>query len=289
MAKRFSFKRAARKAGVLLLVLALAAALLAGWMYRTATADPVVRRASVALPGLTQPLRAVLISDIHVARPDMPPERLARIVSQINALRPDLVLLAGDFIGDGWLADPIYSADEAIRPLKGLQPRLGTFAVFGNHDHWNDAPGVRRALAAANVRLLVNDAARAGPLTVGGLDDDFTSRADVAGTAARMRALGGPHLLLSHSPDPFAAVPGDIGLMLAGHTHCGQIRLPLLGAPTYQSRHGGRFACGIVVERGRTLIVGAGLGTSGVPLRLLAVPDFWLIELRPAPAPARRR
>lgn len=288
MAKRFSFKRAARKAGVTLLVLALVGLMLAGWMYRTATAEPVVRRATVALPGLTEPLRAVLVSDIHAARPDMPADRLARIVSQINALGPDVVLLAGDFIGDGYLADPIYSAGEAIRPLKGLRARLGVFAVLGNHDHWNDAPGVRRALAAANVRLLVNDAVRAGPLTIGGLDDDFTARADVAGTAARMRGLGAPFLLLSHSPDPFDALPGGIRLMLAGHTHCGQVRLPLIGAPTYQSRHGGRFACGRIVERGRTLIVGAGLGTSGVPLRLLAVPDLWVIELRPVRAPARR-
>jgi predicted MPP superfamily phosphohydrolase len=288
MRKRFSFKRAARKAGVTLLVLGFGGLALIGWMYCTATADPVVRRAAVSLPGLTEPLRTVLASDLHVARPDMPPARLAHIVSQINALRPDLVLLAGDFIGDGYLADPVYSAEEAIQPLKGLRTRLGAFAVFGNHDHWNDAPAVRRALAAANVRLLVNEAARAGPLTIGGLDDDFTARADIAGTAERMRGLGAPFLLLSHSPDPFAALPGDISLMLAGHTHCGQVRLPLIGAPTYQSRHGGRFACGRIVERGRTLIVSAGLGTSGVPLRLLARPDIWVIELRPVRAPARR-
>jgi predicted MPP superfamily phosphohydrolase len=268
----------------LLLLVALGLALL-GWCYWTAIADPVVREADVALPDWpagAPPVRALLMSDLHVAGPDMPPERLARIVDEINALAPDIVLIAGDFLSDKTLSTRLYSPDEAAAPLASLRARLGVFAVLGNHDHWIDADGMRRALARAHVRLLDNMAARAGPLTIGGLDDPFTRHNDVLATLAAMRRLPGARLLLSHSPDPFATLPPDIGLMVAGHTHCGQIRLPFIGALRTMSAYGQRYACGLVRENGHTLIVTAGLGTSFAPLRLGAVPDMWLIRLGPA-------
>lgn len=269
---------------ILLLLVALAIAL-AGWCYWTAVADPVVREASVGLadwPAGAPPVRAVLISDIHVAGPDMPPARLARIVARINALRPDIVLIAGDFVSDKRASTRHYAQAEAAAPLAGLRPRLGSFAVMGNHDHWRDGAGAHRALAAAGVRLLDNEAVAAGPLALGGLDDPFTGRDRPAATVAAMRRLPGARVLLSHSPDPFPALPGDVGLMLAGHTHCGQARLPFVGAVMTLSRYGQRYACGLVREQGRTLIVTAGLGTSGLPLRLGAAPDLWLIRIGPA-------
>lgn len=289
MAKRFSFKRAARKGGVALLVLGAAGLLVIGWMYWTAVADPTVRRTQVAMPGLGRPLRAVLISDIHVGGPDMPPARLARIVEQVNGLGPDLVLIAGDFVTDRQVATRHYSLAEAVAPLAALTPRIGTFAVLGNHDHWRDAAEARVRLSAAGVIVLDNEAVQAGPLAIGGLDDPYTGHADVARTVGQLRALSGARLLVSHSPDPFPAVPRDVALMVAGHTHCGQIRLPLIGAVSTMSDHGDRYACGRIDEAGKVLVVSAGLGTSIFPLRLLAGPDLWLIELRPAPAPAPPR
>lgn len=269
---------------LLALLVALGFALL-GWMYWSAVAEPVVREAEIGLPDWpagAAPVRAVLISDIHVAGPDMPPERLARIVAQINALHPDIVLIAGDFVSDKRASTGRYEFDEAVAPLAGLSAPLGTFAVMGNHDHWRDTAAAHRALAAANVQVLDNQAVQAGPLALGGLDDDFTGRADPAATIAAMRGLAGARVMLSHSPDPFPDLPGDIGLMLAGHTHCGQIRLPLIGAISTMSDHGDRYACGRIDENGRTLIVTAGLGTSILPLRLGARPDMWLVTLGPA-------
>jgi uncharacterized protein len=268
----------------LLLSVALVLALL-GWCYWTAIADPIVREAEVALPGWpagAPPVRALLMSDLHVAGPDMPPERLARIVEQVNALRPDIVLIAGDFLSEKELSTRLYSADEAAAPLAGLRARLGVFAVLGNHDHWIDPDGARRALARVHVRLLDNAAAPAGPLAVGGLDDAFTHHQDQGATLNALRRLRGVPILLSHSPDPFPTLPRDVPLMLAGHTHCGQIRLPLIGALSTMSAYGERYACGLVRENGHVLIVSAGLGTSILPLRLGAVPDMWLIRLGPA-------
>lgn len=269
--------------GVLVGLLILA--LLMAWHgYSTARGDPVVRETRIAIrdwPAGERPVRILLMSDIHVAGPDMPPERLERIVAHANGLRPDAILIAGDFISEKTLSTRTYSFDEIAGPLAGLRARLGVFAVLGNHDHWVDADAARAALARADLRVLNNDAARAGPLAIGGLDDDHTGHADLGRTLAAMQAAGGIPILLSHSPDPFPEVPGGVPLMVAGHTHCGQISLPLIGPLATASRHGSRYACGRMVEDGKTLIVSAGLGTSILPIRIGAVPDMWLIELGP--------
>lgn len=99
------------------------------------------------------------------------------------------------------------------------------------------------------------------------MDDAFTDHHDVAAMIGATRAKGGVPVVLSHSPDPFPDLPTDIGLKVAGHTHCGQIRLPLVGALSYMSEHGDRYACGLIRERGQALVVSAGLGTSLLPLR----------------------
>lgn len=274
----------------LLLLIAIGALVIA-WAYKVATSEPVVRHAAVALlppAGGESEIRALLISDIHVAGPDMPPARLARIVAKINALRPDLVLIAGDMVSDKEVATKIYEAEQAMAPLRGIRSRLGVFAVLGNHDYSRGAEPIRAALAQANIKVLDNQAARAGPLVIGGLDDPFTGRDDLPATLRAMRSRGGVPILLSHSPDPFPQVPADIGLMAAGHTHCGQIRLPVIGALSYMSEHGERYACGVVREGTKTLVVGAGLGTSLLPLRLGAVPDMWMIRITRKAASAAR-
>jgi len=272
-----------------LLVLAALLLLLTGWLYWSAIAEPTVREARVALPGFPAgqaPVRVALLSDIHVQGPDMPPERLARIVTQVNAQRPDLVLIAGDFLGTRALSTGHYSPAEIAAPLRGLRARLGVIAVLGNHEHMHgDAPAMRAALTAIGIRVLANQAVQAGPLAVGGLDDQVSGHNRDHQTYAAMRALSGARVLLSHSPDPFATLPPDVGLMLAGHTHCGQIVLPLYGAWSTGSDYGDRYACGYVEQNGRKLITSAGLGASILPFRLLAPPDFWIVTIGP---PERR-
>jgi predicted MPP superfamily phosphohydrolase len=256
-----------------------------GYAAMEARRTPIVRDAAVTLPGYRMgaaPLTIVLMTDIHVAGPDMPPERLARIVRQVNALRPDLVLIAGDLVSDKRVATRVYPTEVAIAPLAALRPRLGTLAVLGNHDHARGAGAVRAALTAAGIVVLDNRAARMGPVTVAGVDDDFTGHADIQATRTSAAALGQPIIALSHSPDVFPAL-GGVALTLAGHTHCGQARLPLIGPVVTFSRFGDRYACGLIREEGRVLVTGAGLGTSLLPLRLGAPPDLWRIQAGAAP------
>lgn len=245
---------------------------------------PQVHRANVVLPGLDPddaPIRVLLLADLHVAGPDMPPARVARIVTQANALQPDIVLFAGDFVSDKRTATAFYTYAEGLAPLAFLRPRFGSVAVLGNHDHWRNPTEARKILQRAGITVLANQALRTGPLTIGGLDDDFTGRADPDRTMAAMRHFGPPFVVLSHSPDPFPELSEDMSLTLAGHTHCGQIRYPWGGTPATMSRFGDRYACGRIVEDGRTLIVSAGLGTSVLPFRFGTKPDMWLITLRP--------
>jgi len=105
-----------------------AAFALLAWMYHVATSDPVVRTATLSVNELAAPVRLTLVSDIHVAGPDMPPSRVRRIVDQINALHPDVIILAGDFVSDKKLSTHEYTVAEAIAPLAALKARLGVIA-----------------------------------------------------------------------------------------------------------------------------------------------------------------
>lgn len=278
-----------KRALAVLLLLALAVPLFG---YRNATADPIVRRANVGFrswPVGTPPIRVALLADIHVQGPDLSPGRMARIAAQVNAHKPDLILVAGDFSGDRTLSTRLYSEEEIAASLKGLRAPLGVYAVLGNHDHWRDGPAMRRAVEAAGIPVLANEAVRAGPLTVAGADDIHTRNADIPALARAAAAYPGPTVVLSHSPDLAPILPAQFGLVLAGHTHCGQIVLPLIGYLATASRHGKRYACGMIRERGRTTIVSAGIGTSVLPLRFGAPPDFWIVTMGPlAPAAAPR-
>jgi predicted MPP superfamily phosphohydrolase len=151
--------------------------------------------------------------------------------------------------------------------------------VLGNHDHCRNAAAARAALRSAAVMVLDNRAVALGPLAIGGLDDDFTGHARVAEVVEALRTLRGARLLLSHSPDPFPQVPSAVGLTLAGHTHCGQIVLPWVGAPATMSRYGDRYRCGFIRENGKLLLVTAGVGTSIAPLRIGAPPEIWLLTI----------
>jgi hypothetical protein len=120
------------------------------------------------------------------------------------------------------------------------------------------------------------------PLVIAGLADEDTGEPDLA-AALDGAPTDANVIVLSHSPDPFAEA-GDarFAVMLSGHTHCGQVSVPLLGRPLIPSRYGQRYACGRIEENGRTLIVSGGIGTSILPVRFLNPPEITLITLRAA-------
>jgi len=94
-----------------------------------------------------------------------------------------------------------------------------------------------------------------------------------------MKKIEGARVLISHSPDIMPEVKA-VSLILAGHTHCGQISLPFLGPIVTMSKFRDRYACGLINENEKTLIVGAGTGTSLIPIRFGAPPDIWIVEVK---------
>lgn len=248
---------------------------LVAWGYAEATREPVVVRHRFTVadwPSGTPPMRIVQLSDIHYGWPDMPASRIARIVDQVYALKPDLILLSGDYMGGKVWDRDVGNMDDAIRPLRRLQARYGVIAVRGNHDgpYWTPI-----VFARTHIRLLQGRWERVGPIVVAGLDDLMTAvdPAHAAELAIKGAPAGVPLIVVAHEPDFFQWMPKRVALFVAGHTHGGQIVLPLLGhraISPYLDAH----RRGVFNERGHAMLVSSGLGTSIVPLRIGVPPEI---------------
>jgi predicted MPP superfamily phosphohydrolase len=283
-------------AGIVLTLLAAIVVVIMG--LREAESTPVERRTTVALmgwPADTPPISVALLSDIHLGNRAMDTARLRAIVDQVNAARPDLVLIAGDFtIGHGAVGAAELAAG-LESPLSRLNARMGVIAVLGNHDHWTAPDAIRTALARAGITVLTNEATRRGPVTILGVDDAFSGHDDIATTIASWKRIGGIPLVLTHTPDLVHRLHGDFPLVLAGHTHCGQVVFPRFGplltrGPMQQWRtmYDPRYRCGVVQDPNRVVVVTAGLGSGTAPIRLGAPPDWWLLDVGAAPKPPAR-
>jgi uncharacterized protein len=246
-----------------------------------------MRSLAVGMPNWapdTPRVRVALLSDIHLGNLAMDVERLERTVAAVNAAKPDLVLLAGDFTVGHAPADVSEQASALAAQLARLDAPLGAIAVLGNHDHWVSAEAIRSALVGAGVVVLENQAVRRGALTVVGVGDRFSGHDDVVQASSSARLLGGVPVVLTHSPDVVPYLPPAFTVVLAGHTHCGQFDLPWWGPVITRSpyAHGRRlydphYLCGVVNDPGRLTIVTAGVGSGTVPLRIGAMPDWWLL------------
>ena len=282
-----SKKRLALKVFLALLAVA---ALLALWSFVVEPDRLVVREVELGLarwPADAGELRLAVVSDIHTGSPHIDEAKLDKLVEEINRLRPDAVVLLGDFVISGMTGGEFIAPEVTAEKLKGLRSAHGTFAVLGNHDWWEGGERVWRALEAAGVRVLENDAASfvhgGRQVWLVGLADMWTRKPEVRGSLAKVTDDSSPVLVLTHNPDIFTEVPERAALTLAGHTHGGQVCLPLVGRPVVPSRHGQRFAAGHVVEGSRHLFVTTGVGTSILPVRFRVAPEIVLLRIKSEP------
>jgi len=258
----------------------------------------VVRRRDVRLraldPGLAG-LSILHVSDLHFRGPE-PWKQEA--LGCLESLDPDLVVITGDFI-DG--REGVGPVADVCRRLRG---RLGTYAVLGNHDYQSygvlhflrdvrakTMRGERRtytaelvqALEDAGVTVLGNASRRlkanGTPIWVIGVDDIYSGHMDFAAAFGDVEGAG-LRLLLAHSPDALEGDhPDGLDLVLAGHTHGGQICLPGGGAITTRTRMRLPRGAGVMVLTGTVLHVSAGVGATGVPVRLFCPPEVSLLTL----------
>jgi predicted MPP superfamily phosphohydrolase len=242
------------------------------------------------LDGLT----LVQLSDLHVG-PFVDAGVVRNVVRMTNDLAPDVVVLTGDFVYRSAQYSPACA-----RELRSLRARHGVYAVLGNHDVWTDANEVAGNLTDAGVTVLRNQrtAVEAGGarLWLLGLDDaGYTGRIGDSFRPFRLRwqpaaqalerLLDGlpetePRVLLVHNPDFTEMMPaGQIDLTLCGHTHGGQVRLPLIGAPVMPSCFGQKYARGLVRNANTLVYVNRGIGMTALPVRFNCRPEITVLRL----------
>lgn len=262
-----------------------------GWLTRFTHAQRhIATELSVCPPGWDArkaPLKLAILSDLHMGSHAGDIARLETIVDQVNNWTPDIVLLLGDFMNTqlfgGGRVPPVTTA----QILAALNSRLGTYSILGNHDWYYDGKAVRSALEAVGIVVMENTCCRvtdgAGGFCIVGLADDQTREPDAEKTLACVPE-GVPAVIMAHDPATFADIPAGPFLTLCGHTHGGQIRLPILGPLTNSSRAPMRWTAGYIVEEGKHLFVSRGLGTSVIPVRLNCPPEVCLMTVGPGAA-----
>ncbi len=237
-----------------------------------------VKNESFDLVGLDQPLRIALLSDIHIG-PYKGAGWVAEIVKRTNEQKPDLVLLLGDFVmgSEGQV--------EQLEQLEQLQTKLGVYAILGNHDYdAGRSEEVWKALESFGVKVLVNTST---PIKLsddsvlwlagtGDLWNDIDLEKTLSGRTAAENVL-----LMSHNPDVVLSSKNDVAdLIVSGHTHGGQIRLPWLGpvsnVPTVLGKE---YDEGFFQVNDLNVFVTSGLGEMGPRARLFNPPEVMVVEL----------
>lgn len=229
------------------------------------------------LPAAFEGYRIALLSDLHLGGLS-PAGTAARWVEAVRAESVDLVALTGDYVTQG---DAFHAEIAAV--LGAMKGRDGVIAVLGNHDYMGDAEHLAEAIGATAVTLLRNQHVtirRDGEaLTIAGVDDTWTRRADVRRALAGIPA-GRTVIALAHDPQLFPALArAGAALTLSGHTHWGQVAVPFLATRLNLSRLSYRYHAGFYREGGSALYVSPGLGTTGPPVRLGAPPEITVLRL----------
>jgi predicted MPP superfamily phosphohydrolase len=244
--------------------------------------DPEITQIDVwlsRLPAAFEGLKIVHLTDIHHSL-FTPLEEVERVVHLANRLEPDIVALTGDYV----TFSQAYIRP-AARALGKLRARRGVFAVLGNHDFQVDADAVTHSLRANQIRVLRNAhhpiRIEKKTLWVVGIDDLWWNSDDLS-AALRSVPAREPKILLCHNPlGIWEAAAHDIDLVLSGHTHGGQVRLPGFSS-WYRSKLGERFVEGWNQLNKTQIYVSRGIGKVVVPIRVACPAEIAVLRLRRA-------
>lgn len=254
-----------------------------------AVAEPArlkVRRFEVPLsrwPDALDGLRLAVVSDLHAGAPHVDERKIERVVVKVNAQRPDLVALLGDYTDPSVAFGSAVSPEAAAERLGELSAPLGVFAVLGNHDWVHHGRRMHHALRHAGIEVLENDAVavehRGSVVWMAGLADARERTALTSATLALVPS-GQPLIALTHDPDLFPSLRDRACVTLAGHTHGGQLNVPLLRRRLAPSARG--YLGGEVREGDGYMYVSRGVGTARLPVRMGVPPEVAVLTLRAA-------
>lgn len=228
-------------------------------------------------------LKVAVLTDLHVGSPHSGIDKLKQVVERTNAEQPDLVVLLGDFVIQGVVGGNFVEPEPIAEVLQRLRAPLGVFAVLGNHDWWYDGARIGKALETAGIIVLEN---KAHPVQykgklfwIVGIADLWTRKPNIESSLGQIESNDSV-ILITHNPDLFPDVPPRVSLTLAGHTHGGQVNLPIAGRLVVPSKYGQRYAMGHIIEDGKHLFVGGGVGSSIIPVRFRVPPEVVLLTLQ---------
>lgn len=247
------------------------------WFFQVKRVDVPVRDLPVELEGYT----IAHLSDLHIGAltPLWWGKRWTRAA---NAAKPDMVVVTGDMVTSGTAFH-----EDIAELVSELSAPGGVFVAMGNHDYFGEGEPLisllrtkGRATVLRNEGLVVERAG--GKMYLAAIDDTWTRRADIDRALAG-RPSGMPTVLLAHDPDRFPpARERKVDVVLAGHTHGGQIAVPFLARHINASKLAHRYHVGVYTEGDSSLYVHPGLGTTGPPIRLGVAPAVALVSLRRA-------
>jgi hypothetical protein len=242
--------------------------------------SPVVREITLRFPDLPPAFdnfQLLQISDFHIDGVDGLAEALAPVLS---GLKPDVCVFTGDYrFEDRGDCREVYP--RMRRVVDAISARHGIFAILGNHD----AAEIAFALEDMGVHMLVNESVRIdqenGAIWMVGIDDPFDYRCDDLPAALADIPAGGFKILLAHAPELYgAAAARGIQLYLSGHTHAGQIRMPLFGAIKHNANCPREYTFGLWRCGKMQGYTSAGVGCSALPIRYNCPPELVLFRLR---------
>jgi len=241
-------------------------------------------------------LKIVAISDIHGGSRGVTEEKIRYVVEKANEQDADLIVLLGDYV-----SQQLFNRTELKLPvetvansLKGLRAKLGVYAVLGNHDGWYSEAKVKAELERVGITVLVNEIRiiekNGQKFRLLGLRDHlkldswYTFDPEIRSVVAKNEQIG-DFIVLEHSPDIFEVLNyhktlgKNFKLMIAGHTHGGQIWLPVLGAPVVPSDFGQKYVSGHKRENDSDIFVTTGIGTSILPIRFMVPPEIAVLTI----------
>lgn len=289
-----------KRIGLAIIVVTLLLAAALGYGFYIEPNRLVITEAKVAVPNFSPDLNGLkiaAISDIHGGSNGVTAERLREIVARTNEQQPDIIVLLGDYVSElRFNRDALKKPEGTDRTelrmpvsviadnLAGFQAKYGVYAVIGNHDWWHNQASVRREFERVGIKVLENqiEEIRAGDETINlwGIEDYWKNRTVPVADSYDKLAEKKNVIAITHNPDSLLKAPGGIALMLAGHSHGGQVNFPIYGPHPFVNDR--RFMKGEAAVDGRHVFVTSGIGCTGPQIRFRVPPEIAIVTVTAA-------